>query len=238
MKMLPGKTDGHFDEHGSIQSLNIAAIASLIADPSRAAILVTLLDGRAYTAKELAWAADITPQTASFHLGKLSRSNFILAVRQGRHRYFRLAGEEVAQGLEGLLALRNLNPSCKVPNTCPEHLREARHCYNHIAGRLGVGICRVLFRNVWIEPGKRDYQLTLAASPLLDMLSIRAQAVPLPARLCLDWSEREYHLAGELGSSLLKGMLDRRWLLRGEARALTLTAIGKRHLSTCGVRAS
>lgn len=112
----------------------------------------------------------------------------------------------------------------------------ARHCYNHIAGRIGVGICRVLYRNVSIEPGQRDYQSTIAASPLLDMLSIRGQALLLPARLCLDWSEREYHLAGELGSSLLKSMLDRRWLLRGEARALTLTPNGKRHLSTFGVR--
>jgi hypothetical protein len=166
----------------------------------------------------------------------LCRSNFILGVSQGRHRYFRLAGEEAAQGLEGLLALRNLTPSRKVPGSCPEHLREARYCYNHIAGRLGVGICRVLFRNVWIEPGKRDYQSTIAASPLLDMLSIRGQTALLPARLCLDWSERQYHLAGELGSSLLKGMLDRRWLLRGEGRALTLTPNGKRHLSAFGVR--
>jgi DNA-binding transcriptional ArsR family regulator len=226
-----------FHVHRSIQSLNIAETASLIADPSRAAMLVTLLDGRAYTAKELAWAADITAQTASFHLRKLTELNFILAVRQGRHRYFRLAGEEAAQTLEGLLAVRDSPSPRGVPSSCPKHLRVARYCYNHIAGQLGVEICRLFLRNDWIAPGERGWNSTSAAVPVFDMLAVRSRIAPLPARLCLDWSEREYHLAGELGNSLATAMLDRRWVLRGAGRALTLTSAGRRHLSSLGARA-
>jgi len=197
-------------------------------------MLVTLLDGRAYTAKELAWAADVTPQTASSHLRKLTQWNFILAVRQGRHRYFRLAGEEVAQALEGLLALRDLPPARGVPSKCPEHLKMARYCYNHVAGQLGVEIARLFLRNSWITPAERGWNSTAAAAPVFDLLSMRTPVVPMSARLCLDWSEREYHLAGELGKTLVTAMLDRRWLLRGGGRALTLTPTGKRQLSSLG----
>jgi hypothetical protein len=197
-------------------------------------MLMTLLDGRAYTAKELAWAADIMPQTATFHLRKLTECNFILAVRQGRHRYFRLAGEEAAQALEGLLALRDMPPPRPVPSRCPEHLRLARYCYNHIAGKLGVEICRLFLRNAWITPSEHGWNSTVAAAAIFDTLSIGSQVVPLSARLCLDWSEREYHLAGELGNTLVKAMLVQRWLLRGDGRALTLTANGKWQLSSFG----
>lgn len=197
-------------------------------------MLVTLLDGRAYTAKELAWAADITPQTTSFHLRKLSLSKFIKSISQGRHRYFRLANEEVAQALEGLLALHVLHPTRPVPSTCPEHLLEARYCYNHLAGRVGVGICRMMLRNTWIVPGKQGWVSTLAVAPLFDKLSMKGQGGALPGRLCLDWSEREYHLGGELGSTLLKGMLNRHWLRRGDGRVLKVTADGKRQLASLG----
>jgi hypothetical protein len=198
-------------------------------------MMITLLDGRAYTSAELARAADVSAPTASFHLKKLSRSGLILGVSQGRHRFYRLAGEEVAQVIEGLLALHNLPRPHAVPNRCPERLREARCCYNHIAGRLGVSIYRVLLRNAWIAPGKLGWHTTADSAPLLDMLPIRVLAAPLSVRLCLDWSEREYHLAGELGNELLKGMLERRWLLRGDGRSLTLTVTGQRQLSTWGI---
>jgi DNA-binding transcriptional ArsR family regulator len=197
--------------------------------------MMTLLDGRAYTAAELARAADVSAPTASFHLKKLSQARLILGVSQGRHRFYRLAGEEVAQVIEGLLALHNVPRPHAVPNRCPERLRKARCCYNHIAGRLGVSIYRVLLRNAWIAPSRHGWHSTAGSVPLLDMLPMRGPASPLSARLCLDWSEREYHLAGELGNQLLKGMLERRWLLRGDGRSLTLTAAGQRQLSTWGI---
>jgi hypothetical protein len=196
-------------------------------------MLMTLLDGRAYTAKELAWAANITAQTASFHLRKLIKLKFILSLRQGRNRFFRLAGEEVAQALEGLLAF-DLPRTRAVTTACPEHLIGARYCYNHLAGRLGVEICRLFLRNAWIAQGARGWNSTVAAAPVFDVLSIRKRIAPLSARLCLDWSQREYHLAGELGNTLVTAMLDRRWLLRGDGRALTLTPAGKRQLSKLG----
>jgi len=117
-----------------------AETASLLADESRASILLTLLDGRAYTAKELATAANISPQTASFHLEKLVIARLLCGVRQGRHKYFRLVDDAVAQGLEAVLALQETNRSLDVPCSCPPRLREARICFDHIAGALGVAL--------------------------------------------------------------------------------------------------
>jgi DNA-binding transcriptional ArsR family regulator len=229
--MLSEQTRGLFHAHRNIHAQVLAKSTALLADPSRATMLMTLLDGRAYTAKELAFAALVSAPTASFHLRKLRQSGLIIGLSQGRHRFFRLAGNEVAQSLEGLLALQPPPRAKAVPNRCPPHLREARCCYNHIAGRLGVSIYRVLIRNAWIAPGKHGWHSTASAGTLFEVLSIP----PLPARPCLDWSEREYHLAGELGSSLLQAMLLRRWLLRGDGRALTLTTNGKRQLALWGI---
>jgi DNA-binding transcriptional ArsR family regulator len=229
--MLPEQTRGLFDAHRSIHTSVLTESAALVADTSRATMLTTLLDGRAYTAKELACAALVSAATASFHLRKLCQSGLILGVSQGRHRFFRLASDEVARILEGLLSLQPPLRVNAVTNRCPPHLRQARCCYNHIAGRLGVGIYRVFLRSAWIAPGKHGWQSTARAGTLLDVLSIPA----LPTRPCLDWSEREYHLAGELGNRLLQAMLERRWLLRGDGRALTLTANGKRQLAIWGI---
>jgi DNA-binding transcriptional ArsR family regulator len=141
--MLPEQTRGLFDAHRSIHTSVLTESAALVADTSRATMLTTLLDGRAYTAKELACAALVSAATASFHLRKLRQSGLILGVSQGRHRFFRLASDEVARILEGLLSLQPPLRVNAVTNRCPPHLRQARCCYNHIAGRLGVGIYRV-----------------------------------------------------------------------------------------------
>jgi DNA-binding transcriptional ArsR family regulator len=118
--------------------LDMAAIAALVGDPARANILCALLDGRALTASELAYAAHITPQTASGHLGKLSAARLIVPAQQGRHRYFRLAGPHIAAMLESISAVAAIAPPRLRPIRIDDTMRTARMCYDHLAGRLGV----------------------------------------------------------------------------------------------------
>ena len=217
------------------QSRTLTDAAVLLAEPSRAAMLLALLDGRAYTANELARAASVTPQTASFHLDKLFRASFVDVVAQGRHRYFRLASPEVARTLEAVLVLHHAPLPRKIASSCPPGLREARACFDHIAGHLGVRLFRGIMVKGWGTHQGARLEITNAASCLLHDLQIGPDILPVGAKPCMDWSEREYHLAGDFGRILMTGMLARRWLLRGKARALTLTEEGKRSLAALGI---
>src|ERR1041384_7000338 len=118
--------------------LDIAAVAALVGDPARANILYALLDGRALTASELAYAAHVTPQTASGHLGKLARASLIVPAQQGRHRYFKLAGRHVAAMLESISEVAAVAPPRLRPIRIDNTMRQARMCYDHLAGQLGV----------------------------------------------------------------------------------------------------
>src|SRR5215470_12346676 len=131
--------------------LDMAAIAALVGDPARANILTALLDGRALTASELAYAAHVTPQTASGHLGKLAAASLISAAQQGRHRYFRLAGTHIAQMLESISAVAAIAPPRLRPIRIDETMRKARMCYDHIAGELGVALADALQQHRHIE---------------------------------------------------------------------------------------
>src|SRR5437762_4520603 len=124
--------------------LDIAAVAALVGDPARANILCALLDGRALTASELAYAAHVTPQTASGHLGKLARANLIVPAQQGRHRYFKLAGRHVAAMIEGISAVTAIAPPRLRAIRIDDAMRQARMCYDHVAGRLGVTLADAL----------------------------------------------------------------------------------------------
>src|SRR3954451_22640117 len=131
--------------------LDMAAIAALVGDPARANILVALLDGRALTASELAYAAHVTPQTASGHLGKLARANLIVPAQQGRHRYFKLAGRHIAAMLESISEVAAIAPPRLRPIRIDDTMRQARMCYDHIAGRLGVVLADSLREHGHVE---------------------------------------------------------------------------------------
>src|SRR6478735_11860601 len=119
----------------------LAEIAHLMGDPARANMLHALMDGRALTAKELAYIAGVAPQTASGHLARLMAGGLLAVAVQGRHRYYRLAGPEVATALEGLMVLAGSQPSSRrLPSRVGEELSRGRTCYDHFAGRLGIGI--------------------------------------------------------------------------------------------------
>jgi DNA-binding transcriptional ArsR family regulator len=212
---------------------SIAPLGALIGVPARANMLSAMFDGRALTATELAFAARVTPQTASSHLSKLIDAGLLVAERHGRFRYYRLAGPHVAEALE---PLTHISPHRPVPvrgrSDSIRQLREARFCYDHLAGHLGVLITAAMVKNGFLTPSGRDYDLSEAGRSFcadfgLDIESISAQRRVL-ARQCLDWSERRPHLAGSLGAALANTLLDRGWIAREESgRRVAVTEAGR-----------
>lgn len=211
--------------------LNIASVAALVADPARARMLTVLMDGRARTAKELAYGAGVTPQTASSHLAKLLRAGLLAMERQSRHRYFRLAAPSVGNAIEALMVVSPARARATTPHGPLEGLRLARTCYDHLAGRLGVSMTDAMVRRRWLSPRDRDYRLTAAGERMLERLGVDLERTRRERRAfahrCLDWSERRTHLAGALGAAVARRCLDLRWVQRvTEERTLTLTPRG------------
>lgn len=222
---------------------NIATPAALIGDPARAAMLQALLDGRSMPATQLAWAAGVTPQAASNHLAKLAAGGLLAVTQQGRHRYYRLAGPEVAQALEALARVLPV-PKPFDPPLSPKarRLREARTCYDHLAGRLGVALADAFEREGLFEAdGPERYRLTPAGHARLTALGVDLKATKPnprgPLRPCIDWTERRRHLAGPLAARLLERLFALGWIERGrEGRAAVLTPAGREGLrKTFGV---
>jgi DNA-binding transcriptional ArsR family regulator len=208
----------------------IASVAALLGDPARANILTALMDGRALTVSELAEAAGVTLQTASGHLAKLDAAKLLTAERQGRHRYFRLSGPDVAQVLEALMGLAQRTGATRV-RTGPKDaaLRSARVCYDHLAGERGVGLLMGAQRQGLIE-GAQDLTLTAKGRAFfadfgIDLTRLEKGRRPV-CRACLDWSERHSHLGGALGAAILSRMTDRGWVRRESGRVLTFTCEG------------
>ncbi|MFF4589393.1 ArsR/SmtB family transcription factor [Streptomyces sp. NPDC001388] len=218
----------------------LAALAALLADETRAVCLLALLDGRAWTAGELARHAGVAPSTLSEHLGKLVAGGLLAGERQGRHRYVRLADARVAQLVEDLAAQVAPDPAVR-----PRTLRAAsagsamargRTCYDHLAGRLGIAVTDALTARGLLrthETGEAGFALTDAGLAWFDGAGItleRAGRRPL-ARACLDWTERRPHLAGVAGAALCRHALDTGWCVRiGSGRAVRVTPAGERAL--------
>lgn len=215
---------------------NIATPAALIGDPTRAAMLQALQDGRAQPASALAWAAGVTAQAASNHLTKLVDGGLLAVEREGRHRYYRLASAEVAHALEALSVLAKPVRSLETLRSPQARaLRDARCCYGHLAGRLGVRVCEALVARDLLRPGAdKLYEVTLEGRRWFEDLGVSIDALRSPrgvARQCLDWTERRHHLAGPLGVKLLAAMTAREWLvLEAKGRAVRLTPDGAQAL--------
>jgi DNA-binding transcriptional ArsR family regulator len=199
---------------------DIAMVASLVGDPARANMLTALMSGRALTASELAQEAGITPQTASSHLSKLEAGGLIEPEKQGRHRYYRLTGSDVAGVLEGLAGLAARAGHMRV-RTGPKDpaLRRARVCYDHLAGDLGVQMLDSLKRQRLIRQNKDAMELTGEGKRFMaKALQIDTDALAHPRRpvckACLDWSERRHHLAGTLGAAIMSRFAELKWAVR------------------------
>jgi len=211
----------------------LSQIASLIGDPARANMLTALLSGKALTASELAAEAGLTRQTASSHLSKLLEGGLLSVEKQGRHRYFRLSGEEVVSALEALCVLSSTATKQRV-RTGPrdEAMRKARVCYDHLAGELGVFMFDRLVERSWLELSGDGVSITPDGEQ-----GLKERGVPLDSikhkrrvlcRTCLDWSERRQHLAGSLGAALFICILDANWARReAGSRAVLFTGEGE-----------
>lgn len=210
---------------------DVAAVAALIGDPARAAMLDALLDPRGLPVGALAGAAGIARSTASGHLARLLRAGLVTVAPEGRRRVYRLAGPEVAAALEALAVIAPPRPAAGLRGVLrTQDLRAARTCYDHLAGALGVALAERLCVDGLLEPG--DLALTDAGSEAfagfgIDVAALRAGRRPL-TRACLDWSERRPHLAGALGAALTGELLRRGWLRRQPgSRAVALTRRGE-----------
>jgi DNA-binding transcriptional ArsR family regulator len=215
---------------------NIATPAALIGDPTRAAMLQALQDGRAQPASALAWAAGVTAQAASNHLAKLVDGGLLAVERQGRHRYYRLASAEVAHAIEALSVLAAPIRALDTPRSSKARaLRDARCCYGHLAGRLGVKVCDALIARDLLRPtADKLYEVTPEGRAWFEDLGVSVDSLRSTrgvARQCLDWTERRHHLAGPLGVKLLAALTARGWLtLETRGRAVRLTADGAQAL--------
>jgi DNA-binding transcriptional ArsR family regulator len=215
-----------------------AAIAAAIGEPARARMLYGLSDGLARTSTELATIAEVTPSTASVHLQKLKDRELVKVVAQGKHRYYTLAGPQVAAALEALSVIAGGHQPF-VPNT-PIRLRAARTCYDHIAGTLGVGLHDRFVSLRWLTAVNADdaaYDATPAGVKGLATIGIDIEALRRERRrfafACVDWSERRPHLGGALGAALLGVALRRRWVARDlDSRTLSVTAAGRREMAS------
>ena len=222
---------------------DLSSIAALIADPSRAAMLVALLGGQALPATELAQCAKISPQTASTHLNKLVTGHLVTVKRQGRHRYYCLASSEVATVLETLTTLAPTPPVRSFGQSQrAKAIRRARTCYDHLAGQLGVELTRQLVSRNLLEPIEPAYQVTTQGEQWFDEFGIDLKLLRQQRRTfacqCLDWSERHYHLAGALGAALQSRCFDLAWIQRIPAsRAMRITEVGRVELfNVFGIR--
>jgi len=218
----------------------LAEIGALLAEPARAAMLLALIDGTARPAGELARAAGVSAATASAHLKRLLEGGLLAVYQQGRHRYYRVADDDVAALIETLAAPR-ARPTLPDPTRGDRSLRMARTCYRHLAGRLGVGLCEAMLQRGYLLAASEGMRLREDGAQALAQAGLdaaRMQALlPLSGRGCIDWTERRLHLGGPLGVSLTDALLDAGWLRhRSGSRVLQPSDDGLRRLIALGVQ--
>jgi DNA-binding transcriptional ArsR family regulator len=218
---------------------DLPRIAGLIADPARARILWTLIDGTTRPAGELAYAANVSAQSASAHLAKLVEGGLLAAEVQGRHRYFRIAGADVAGLIEAMASLgvssrpRAPRPALPSPSV-PVQFLHARTCYGHLAGEIAVKLLEGMLKARWLTADGRDYAVTAAGEKKLAALGIDLAAARGTrrafARGCVDLTQRRAHLGGALGDALLAACLTRGWIQRHpRSRVVSVTPKGRQN---------
>jgi DNA-binding transcriptional ArsR family regulator len=215
----------------------LSSVAGLLGEPARTRILSALLGGYALTAKELAYFAGVTAPTASSHLSRLVGGDLLVMEKQGRCHYYRIKSAEVAHAIEGLMTVASAPRGGWPPNSRVDPaLREARMCYDHLAGRLGVALCDMLRRRGHIVLTDGAGEVTSSGARLLAGLGVdlpeARRAKRHYCRSCIDWTERRHHISGAVGAALAAAFLEQRWVARvPDSRALTVTARGKATLA-------
>ena len=214
-------------------SSRLVRIGAVLADETRSEMLIALMDGRGRTGGELARFAGVAPSTGSEHLSKLLDAGLVAVEAQGRHRYFRIANEEVAAMLESLGASA---PVDAFRSRAPTALTYARSCYDHLAGELAVVIYDQLVSDGHLDRVDGHMHMSESGTALftdlgIDMILLRTSSRPL-VRSCLDWTQRRHHLAGAAGAALLGVFLEQGWMAQGtQPRSIRLTSRGKSALN-------
>lgn len=228
------------DVHPEIPGVRflIAGFGELVADPSRVAMLLSLLDGLARPASELAQIARVAPSTASAHLQRLTTGRLLRVEQRGRHRYYMLADDRVADAIEAL-ALHVGRPSQNArPNATRDTLAPARTCYRHLAGQLGVAWFAALENERVLDARRGAVRLTDSGLARLEALGLDlpASVHDVTGTPCLDWTERRNHLGGPLGVLLTERLLVRRWVARRkDRRSLRVTVVGRHPFAAMGI---
>jgi DNA-binding transcriptional ArsR family regulator len=209
-------------------------LTGLICEPTRAKMLWNLLDGRAYTASELAVVADVSPTAASNHLAKLREADLVKVETQGRHRYFSFSKPEVAYAVESLASLAS-DKDTETKTETQNGIKYCRTCYDHLAGLVGVRITEALENKKIISASGGHYMVTKKGWAWLEDFGIIEEALSnkrrAVTRQCLDWSERRPHLAGQLGAALLEKMLEKKWFRKMKfSRELIVTSKGSQEI--------
>jgi DNA-binding transcriptional ArsR family regulator len=218
------------------QEPDIEGFARTLGDPTRMKMLILLMEGRALTAKELAYGAGVEPATATAHLKRLLDDRLIAVAVQGRHKYVRLASPDVAQLIELMLAVAPRVALRRPQPRVEEKLRQARMCYDHLAGELGIGLADALVKQGLLRKEADAFAVTKRGAAWFAGLGIDLDAIRGKRRKfaapCLDWSERRDHLGGALGAALAERLLDLGWIARKRnSRAVSLTEAGMRRLA-------
>jgi len=212
---------------------DLVRVARTIGEPSRVRMLALLMGGRALTAKELAHGASIDPATATAHLRRLVDDGLLDVAAQGRHKYFRLRGPEVAALVEQLMVVSGGDGA---PSAAPgQPIRIARFCYDHLAGRLGTAITGALVSRDVLSPDGGAFAVTADGEEWFRSLGVEVEPLRRSrralARACLDWTERTDHLAGALGAALAARLVELGWVERvRRSRVVTITPAGRREL--------
>ena len=210
--------------------------ATLIGDATRASILWNLLDGKAFTATELAIAVETSAQNISMHLGKLLDANLISVEKQGRHKYYRFLNKEVAYAVE---AMANLIPkpeiSAKKKTENYPPIKYCRTCYDHLAGKIGVALADSLLEQKIIIEKNNTFEITSEGEKWFSDFGVNIGEAKKQKRIflkpCLDWSERRYHIAGSVGTLLLNKMLEQDWIRRtANSRVILITGKGEKEM--------
>jgi DNA-binding transcriptional ArsR family regulator len=222
-----------------IADISVSDIAAAIGEPARARILYSLVDGHARTSTELSVVANVSPSTTSVHLVRLKSAHLINVAARGKHRFYSLAGPDVARALEGLSVLAGSRREDTIPSTS-RRLRAARTCYDHLAGTLGVLLHDRMQALKWLIRGSSEdatYDLSREGIRALQTVGIQVETLRTLRRRfacpCLDWSERRPHIGGSLGAALLEVALRRTWVIQDlDSRALDVTPFGRRELGS------
>lgn len=212
---------------------DIAAVAALLAEPTRAKMLLALSDGRAFTTNELARSAKVAPSTASEHLARLLDAELLVVEKQGRNRFYRLADPTIVEIME---SLAHLAPRVKIRSLSESEQAQAVHlarmCYNHLAGRLGVSLTEALLEKQVLHNVDTGYVMEQAGMDWMEDFGVPCQQLKRRGLLFvprhIDWSERRYHVAGAFGAALSQRLFELNWIKRRPAsRSVHLTPEGQ-----------